>query len=189
MTTEPSDDVFGAFDILLEEIEGEVSHTNRQGAQAFEQGDYDGARHALERVDSLTAFRAKVVDLRQEWEALVASSPTASGDEFHRRNLGRLPKGRKTPETAYYQPILQALVDLGGSAGLQDVLQRVEVMVKSVLKPVDWEPMPSDPDQVRWRNTAQWARYSLVQQGLMRDDSPCGIWAISEQGRQWLREH
>lgn len=187
MTTEPINDVFGSFDILLEQIEGEISHNDRLGAQAFEHGKYAQARKALERADQLTAFRSKVVSLRQEWEALFGGQEPA--DEHGRRNLGRLPKGRKTPETAYYRPILQALVDLGGSASLHDVLDRVEAMAGSQLKTVDFEPMASDPDQVRWRNTAQWARYSLVQQGLMRDDSPRGIWAISEQGRWWLHEH
>lgn len=30
MTTESNDDVLGAFDILLEEIEGEISRNNRE---------------------------------------------------------------------------------------------------------------------------------------------------------------
>lgn len=44
-------------------------------------------------------------------------------------------------------------------------------------------------DPIRWHKTAQWPLYSLVQQGLMRDDSPRDIWASSDRGRRWLREH
>jgi restriction system protein len=39
----------------------------------------------------------------------------------------------------------------------------------------------------RWRNTAQWARNSLREEGLIRDDSPRGIWEITDKGRQWLK--
>ena len=49
----------------------------------------------------------------------------------------------------------------------------------------------------RGRNTAQWARNSLREDGLLRDDimlahlqhTPRSIWEITEKGRQWLREH
>jgi hypothetical protein len=40
----------------------------------------------------------------------------------------------------------------------------------------------------RRRNTAQWARNDLREQGLIRDDTPRAIWEITEKGRGWLRE-
>lgn len=184
-------DVPTAFDVLLEEIEAEIGFVDKAGALAFEQRNHDQARQALERADYLTAFRAKVVGLRDEWYAdLKPTKEMPIGEEedqsASRRNLGRLKKGRKTPEAVYYRPILQALVDLGGSANLNDVLERVGGMVKGILKPVDYEPMPSDPDQVRWRNTAQWARYTMVKERLLRDDSPRGIWEVTDRGRKML---
>jgi hypothetical protein len=39
----------------------------------------------------------------------------------------------------------------------------------------------------RWRNTAQWARNDLREQGLIRDDTPRSVWEITDKGRQWLR--
>jgi len=39
---------------------------------------------------------------------------------------------------------------------------------------------------VRWRNTAQWCRHTMVQEGLLKRDSPHGIWEITEKGRQAL---
>jgi restriction system protein len=32
----------------------------------------------------------------------------------------------------------------------------------------------------RWRNTAQWARNDLREQGLIRDDTPRSIWEITD---------
>ena len=52
------------------------------------------------------------------------------------------------------------------------------------LNETDFQPLPSDPDSVRWRNTAQWTRNTLVNQGDMKQNSPRGVWEISEKGRK-----
>jgi restriction system protein len=39
----------------------------------------------------------------------------------------------------------------------------------------------------RWRCTAEWMRNSLREEGLIPDDSPRGIWEITDKGRQWLK--
>jgi restriction system protein len=39
----------------------------------------------------------------------------------------------------------------------------------------------------RGRNTAQWARNDLREQGVIRDDTPRSIWEITEVGRQRMR--
>ena len=38
----------------------------------------------------------------------------------------------------------------------------------------------------RWRNAAQWARNSMIHEGLLKADSPRGVWEISDQGRRAL---
>jgi hypothetical protein len=83
---------------------------------------------------------------------------------------------------------LEALVELGGKAPMRKVLDVVEKKVRSKLNKYDLEALPSDPKSVRWRNTAQWCRNTLVEEGLMRRDSPYGIWEISELGRKALQE-
>jgi len=61
-------------------------------------------------------------------------------------------------------------------------------MMKDRLREVDWEMLPNGRS-IRWRNTAQWARYRMIQAGLLAPDSPRGIWEITEAGRAYLREH
>ena len=39
---------------------------------------------------------------------------------------------------------------------MQQVLERVEVLVKDRLQEVDYQPLMSDPGRPRWYNTAQW---------------------------------
>jgi hypothetical protein len=174
--------------MLLEEIEAEIEFVNRIGAKAFEDCNYDKAKEALERAAQVSGFRDKADDLRQEWEALFSSDADEVGTEAHseRRNLGRLRRGLRTREEAYYQPILSVITQLGGSAQMSDVLDKVLAAMKGTLKDVDFVPLASDPDMPRWRNAAQWARNSMVKKGLMKSTSRRGIWEISDKGRQWL---
>jgi restriction system protein len=71
---------------------------------------------------------------------------------------------------------------------MSDTLLAVEKKTKSMLKKVDYEPLASEREMPRWRNTAQWARNTIAKEGLLKADSPRGIWEISEAGRQWLAQ-
>lgn len=47
----------------------------------------------------------------------------------------------------------------------------------------------TSPHQIRWRNTAEWARNHMVNQaGLMKKGSKRGSWEISTKGRKWLQD-
>ena len=181
--------VDAAFDILLEQIEAEIDLVNRGGARAFESRDYEAARATLERAGLFIAFRDRTAALRREWAALAgrqAEVEETTEEQTQRRDLGRLRRGLRTPEQAYYRPILQVLVEFGGQAPMGQILDRVGEVIGGVLRDVDHQPLASDPDLPRWRNAAQWARNSMVQEGLLRNNSPRGIWEISDAGRRYL---
>jgi len=180
-------EVNAAFELLLEEIETVANSLNEAGAEAFRSGDYGRARQAIEAATRLAEFREKVKALQREWALLSAQGLKALPRKAAQRGRRRLPKGRRTPEDAFRRPILEALVELGGSARTGDVLDLVGQKMKDVLTHHDWEPLSSNPRSIRWRKTAQWCRYMLVREGLMKGDSPYGIWEISEKGREWLR--
>ena len=183
-----------AFEMLLEELEDEVEATNRLGARAFDRGDHESARAALKRADQLKDIRHKVAALRDEWDLLLPSDVTVEQDQgvsaqeiTERRNVGRLQRGLRTPEMAYYVPILKALVEMGGNARMGDVLTRVEQIMRSTLKPVDYDLLNSTAEP-RGRNTGQWARDRLVRNGFVKANSPHGVWEISDAGRRQLAD-
>jgi hypothetical protein len=181
--------VDAAFDILLEQIEAEIDLVNKAGARAFEGRDYEAARTTLEQAGQFIAFRDRTAALRREWASLAGpqtEEEEGSEEQVQRRDLGRLRRGLRTPEEAYYRPILQVLAELGGRAPTAQILDRVGQAMQGLLREVDYQPLAADPDLPRWRNAAQWARNSMVQEGLLKSDSPRGIWEISEAGRQLL---
>lgn len=99
----------------------------------------------------------------------------------------RINYGQRTQQVKYRTPILQALEDLGGSGYVNEVLDFVYKKMKNFLVPVDLEEIPS-VRQKRWRNTAMWERSHMVKDGLLKSDSPRGIWEISEKGKKYLKE-
>lgn len=178
--------VFAAFEILLEEIEVEIDFINKVGAEAFERSDYDGTREALESAGQIQAFREKIMALRDEWETFAGTQTQRANTEeetirIEQGLLGRLPRGLRTPEEAFYRPILQALNDFGGSAKTSDVLAKLEQTMKDRLKEVDYEPIRSG--EIRWRKTANFARDTMVKKSLLKSGSPRSIWEISDLGR------
>jgi hypothetical protein len=175
-----------AFDILLEEIDNVIVEMNQSGSRAFSENKLEVAEQVLSRAKALTNFRSEVASLRERWADLCNPQYKKGKAIGSRRNLGRLKKGLRTKKACYYVPILQALSEMGGHGQTRDVLDRVYDIMKNSLKPVDEKPLPSDPNTPRWRNTACWAREHMVREGLLKSDSPRGIWEISEAGRKWL---
>jgi restriction system protein len=180
--------VASAFEMLLEEVEAEIDFVTGVGSRAFAARATDRAREAADRADALTAFRDRVAALRKEWEELAkAEEREDEQTRTERRDLGKLRKGLRTPTEAYFQPILRTLDEMGGSGKVSEVLDRVGEIMKPVLKDVDYQPLASNPENPRWRNAAQWARNTMRQDGLIKDDSPHGTWEISDKGRAMLK--
>lgn len=102
-----------------------------------------------------------------------------------KQNLGRIKRGTKTSEAAFREPILRTLVDAGGSMSVSECLDALGVRMADQFNSVDYQVLPSDQRTLRWRNTAQWARNELADQGLI-DRSVRGVWAITDAGREWL---
>lgn len=102
------------------------------------------------------------------------------------RPLDRAIARRRTSQEQYRLPILRALVDLGGSADVAHVIRRVDEEMRAALTPHDREDIRSG--MVRWEKAANWERFDMVREGLLKADSPRGVWEISEKGRRHLEQ-
>ncbi len=110
-------------------------------------------------------------------------APAENGQlDDHRQKRRR---GARTPETAFYLPILTALQKMGGSGKAAEVVKRAGEILAESLSPEDREPLRST-GIARWDNTARFARYSMVRDGLLKSDSLWGVWEMSSKGREHL---
>lgn len=107
-------------------------------------------------------------------QASHVAKPTASAE--------RAPKGSLLPEAEYVLPLLEALVELGGSAHVSKVAELVGTKLDGKLTKRDRMAIKSG--DVRWKNRLQFVRIGLIKQGLMAKNSPRGIWEVTESGQR-----
>lgn len=167
-----------AFEILLDEIESVINELKEVGVEAVRSGNYRDAKLAIERTARLKDFQKKVKTLQRELAGLFVR-------RIRTKQKYTTGKRRQTPEEAFRRPILEALEELGGSAKAAEVLKQVKQKMKNVLTTYDRQKLSSG--SVRWQKMAQFCRFRLVQEGLMKSGSPRGIWEISELGRKELK--
>jgi hypothetical protein len=184
-------DVSTALGLLRDSLSEEEQRIRSEGAKAMQSGDYDTATSVIEFAKRLLAFEKKVEGLVAEWEELEdlrdSASPTVQ-EIVSKRFFGKRKKGEVTPHTAFYHAILESLVEMGGSGKTREVLDKVGEKMKDTLKPIDYAVLPSDGKSIRWRNAAQWARNTMVNEDERMKKTKNGIWEISEKGRRWLKK-
>jgi len=98
----------------------------------------------------------------------------------------RAASGTLLPEERYERPLLEALADAGGRAPYRDVVDAVGRELKDQLMPADFEKLSSGT--IRWQSRLQFVRLRLIQRGHLDKNAPRGVWTITDQGREALRE-
>ena len=79
----------------------------------------------------------------------------------------------------YFGPLLDALRELGGSGTPDEVVERIASDLK-LSDNLQNELLRSG--EPRFRNQVAWARFYMVQEGLL-DSSKRGVWSLTERGR------
>jgi hypothetical protein len=75
------------------------------------------------------------------------------------------------------ETLIDVLNELGGHGNLNLVQEKMAIKLKSQLKPADLELL--DDGVPRWQKNVQWLRYKLMGEGVIKDNSPRGIWELS----------
>lgn len=118
-------------------------------------------------------------------------TPTIPSPPVHRarrfsapsyRTLGaRASSAELFPKEHFTKPILEALIELGGSGSPKAILNHVFRAIRDQLRPVDLERPPNGG--VRWVSRANFHRYHLLDEGLIEVPER-GKWSITEKGRE-----
>ena len=169
------DEVITAFKLLLEEMGMVIDKLKEKGAVALQKSAYDKAREYIEKANALEKIKDKARQLQNEWQKAFSLISVRSTKKRKRKVKSRLERGLRTPEDAFRIPILKALLKLNGSAPMATVLEFVEEQMEEILNDYDRQLLPSKK-MVRWKNTAQWCKYKMVQEGLLDSNSSRGIW-------------
>jgi hypothetical protein len=208
-------DVITAIEMLLEQMNNAKTQLADALREATLDGRFDEAQWLLAKTKRVERLIQQVRHLREAWErldeltqlpAVEVNSEIGEGEmtsdegdapelrvvnqlfgASRRRKRRQRQAVNKTPNHAYRVPILEALEQLGGRGRVQEVLSTVYVKMKDRLMGDDLKPLPSG-NSVRWENTARWERQHMVNEGLLRDNSPVGVWEMTEEGRAYLEQ-
>jgi hypothetical protein len=140
---------------------------NQVASQRMAKGDYLAAEELAAKGKEIHQFQSEVDALARRW------GEVCGGDRAAKQAL--------TPLWTYYQPILRALVTLGGKSSLGDLEAQVEHLISPLLQPADRAPMAGGRE--RWRAMIQRARKPLVTESWIEGGSG-PTWSITAAGRQ-----
>ena len=174
-------DVGQALDNLNTALLEALEQAKREGAQAFEAGEFETAQQAADKGKAIEKVLEGAKQLSQQWAtfkspAMDTHIPKATGWKSD------------SPDEEFIFPILQVLEDLGGKGKVEEILDRVELMHKEKLGPALVEQMEEGQSH-QWRETARASQKLMITKGLIYPNSPKGIWQITPQGRLSLFEH
>ena len=111
----------------------------------------------------------------------IEPSPVAATARFPAVRAPRARRGESLPTAEFELPVLESLIEMGGSGAAERVVNLVGQKLEPLLKEIDYKPLQSG--RARWTNGAAFARLDLKKLGQIAADSPRGTWEITEAGR------
>jgi hypothetical protein len=92
----------------------------------------------------------------------------------------RLTSGRLTREPAFYQPIEQALGQLGGDAAKAEVQRVLPTLMRFTREDCTRDPL----GRIRWEQRASAAATTMRREKRLRPDAPRGRWMLPTRKRR-----
>jgi hypothetical protein len=140
---------------------------NEVAGQRMTKGDYLAAEELAAMGKVIRQFQSEADALRERWREICGGGAAA------RKSV--------TPLWAFYQPILEALMGLGGESPRAEIETQVERLIAPSLMPGDRTPMARGRE--RWRVMIQRARKPLASEGWIETGGGA-TWKITEVGRK-----
>jgi len=177
---------------LINKIVELFSGKNQQGSRVIEEQKDLKTKRVISKTKQEVALQEEIEVTKDEKPNLELfpndSSPPSSPGE-----LKVSPETEKqfrsqshTSSKEFRIPILQALVNLGGSAKRKLVFDELEKIMGDQLSDNDREPLPSRKRVARWQRIATNTRTKMRDEGYITVDPNKGVWIITEKGRAFL---
>jgi hypothetical protein len=91
----------------------------------------------------------------------------------------------RLPQKEFRIPIVESLDELGGRAMTRQVIKSVTSKLKTRLSDDDYQSHSSGG--MKYENTLQWERNAMKNEGILKRNSPRGMWELSEKGLDYAR--
>jgi hypothetical protein len=99
----------------LQELRIAIKQINEYAAKLIEKCDYSGAEGLISKAKVVEQFETEMVDVIRRWREIKRGSKE-----------GTKPKEKKMPLWNYYVPTLKVLIELGGTARSEAIIEQME---------------------------------------------------------------
>jgi hypothetical protein len=130
--------------------------------------------------DVWRALQKKALPFEDTPNSVLRRALRVDGPSPQKNGAKRITRGERTAQAEFRLPILRVLYENGGSGKTVEVLDRVGVIIGSKLTNADRAKLTHG--EIRWRNTAQWERNVMAEEGLLKKNSPRGVWELTDKG-------
>lgn len=174
-----------AMEAQLREISRAIDKLDKQGVPVPDALRAEKTRLAAalgvnaEATQALNHLADELEELLKDLKDYIGRTP---GSTPAKKPRAKRLKSPKTEAATFRRLIVEVLITSGGRAKVAEVLDGVEERLKGKLLPGDLG-VRQDGRTLVWRNNAQWERSRMVRDGVLRSDSPNGIWELSEDHR------
>lgn len=173
------------FGELNESMNEKMNQARKDSKLAFKAGDFNATSSLLKDIQKMEHIKKQLSTIEKDYIKVINSITTTKITEKPgKRSTQR--RGKRTKESDFIIPILKSINELGGSAKTKDILTKVNQKMRKKFNDYDIEHLPSIPSMPRWKQTAQMARMTMVKDGLLKKDSPRGVWEITKKGNRVL---
>jgi hypothetical protein len=147
---------------------------NAAAGRRIARGDYSGADAIVAKGREVIQFQGAVAQLLKQWRSIHGG---VKGQPGKRRKTA----GPATPLWQYYQPVLQAIVQLGGVATREQIEPLVERTMTSTLQTRDHETLARG--RVRWQEMVRRTHKPMVAEGWIEKKGGFK-WRITDAGKK-----
>lgn len=133
-------------------------------------------------IGELLALRADLAEVITSVDADIERfEGTKQAKRVRKRVASTRVKEPLTPQGEFTLPLLESLIEAGGSLKVSEAFRRVGEKLGEKLTSADCQRINSG--QIRWQNRVQWQRLRLLREGYLANDSDRGVWEITDNGR------
>lgn len=171
-----------AMDAQLREISKAMENLEKQGISVPDVLRAEKTRLAsalgvqAESLQILNQLADDFGEIQNQLKAQVGRDPLSSQAKKLR---GRRSALQRTPQTILRELIIETIKGMGGSGIKNEIVKIVGEKLEGKLLPGDLEWRETTNNYV-WQNNITWERLRMIKDGVMKSDTPIGVWELEQ---------
>ncbi len=162
----------------------ESSPTDRVGKPGgWHEAGWDmhcGGKTQAEIAEKFSVTQGAVIAMKRKMRRAGRGNEEKKRLQASHARVGNKGKRRSgpTPQSAFHEPIVDVLKELGGSGRAKDVIERVGQRMEGQLSRAD-RKLRKKNGQIEWVYNVRRARHKLKTEGILKSNSPHGLWELA----------